>query len=414
MYKNLNELPDAVKILPEHGQEIFMAAFNSAFEQYEGDEEKCFAVAWAAVKNKYEKKGDEWVEISKNRMHPALILKEISSDAPREFQLLPQGEIDIEGEGPALIDEESARLILQYQARRGNDMVIDYEHQSLGDGEAPAAGWIKKMINKGKDGIWVVVDWTKRASEYIANREYRFFSPVILVRPSDKRIVAVMNVALTNFPKINNLRPIISKLEADRLLDIDIDRQQKGKEEKLMFEKLMELLGLTGPADGGTEAKVEEAVQLLVNKVKSFDMIVACKEVLEAVGAKPEATKEEVVQIVASFKAPADVAKTLSLEVADLRKQLQEIKQGDLVQLALKEGKTSPEELDKWGRDLALKSPEQFKIIVLSRPAGSVIPIGGIPPAPPSRDGGMDEVQKSINKMMGIPDEVWKKYNTPN
>lgn len=181
-----------------------------------------------------------------------------------------------------------------------------------------------------------------------------------------------------------------------------------------MFEKLMELLGLTGPADGGTEAKVEEAVQLLVNKVKSFDMIVACKEVLEAVGAKPEATKEEVVQIVASFKAPADVAKTLSLEVADLRKQLQEIKQGDLVQLALKEGKTSPEELDKWGRDLALKSPEQFKIIVLSRPAGSVIPIGGIPPAPPSRDGGMDEVQKSINKMMGIPDEVWKKYNTPN
>ena len=290
-------------------------------------------------------------------------------------------------------------------------MVIDYEHQSLGDGEAPAAGWIKKMVNKGKDGIWVVVDWTKRASEYIANREYRFFSPVILVRPSDKRIVAVMNVALTNFPKINNLRPIISKLEADRLLDIDFDRQQKGKEEKLMLEKLKKLLGLAADA---AEAKVEEAVQLLVNKVKSFDMIVACKEVLEAVGAKPEATKEEVILIIGSLKAPADVAKTLSLEVADLRKQLQEIKQTDLVQLALKEGKTSPEELDKWGRDLALKNPEQFKVIVLSRPAGSVIPIGGIPPAPPERDGGMDEVQKSINKMMGVSEEMWKKYNTPN
>jgi phage I-like protein/cation transport regulator ChaB len=433
MYKNISELPDAVKVLPEHAQEIFMAAFNSAFEQYKGDasgpegtparrEEKCFAVAWAAVKNKYEKKDDEWVEISKNRMHPALILKEIASDAPGEFQLLPQGKIDIEGEGPALIDEESARLILQYQDRRGNDMVIDYEHQSLGDREAPAAGWIKKMVNKGTDGIWVVVEWTKRASEYIANREYRFFSPVILVRPSDKRIVAVMNVALTNFPKINNLRPIISKLEAlragvlyepeaDRLLDIDPDRedrQQKGKEEKLMLEKLKKLLGLAADA---AEAKVEEAVQLLVNKVKSSETTVACKEVLEAVGAKAEATKDEVIQIVASLKAPADVAKTLSLEVADLRKQLQEIKQTDLVQLALKEGKTSPEELDKWGRDLALRSPEQFKVIVLSRPAGSVIPIGGILPAPPARDGGMDEVQKSINKMMGISDETWKKYN---
>jgi phage I-like protein len=425
MYKNISDLPDAVKALPEHGQEIWMAAFNSAWEQYskspspsmgegggEGDlEEKCFATAWAAVKNKYEKKDDEWVEISAGKMQPALILKEIASDAPGEFQLLPEGKIDIEGDRPALVDDESVKSILEYHRRRGNDMVIDYEHQTLKDVEAPAAGWIKNMINRGKDGIWVTVEWTKRASEYIANREYRFFSPVIGVRESDRKIIAVLNVALTNFPKINNLRPIIAKLEADRLLDIDPDRedrQQKGKEEKLMLEKLKKLLGLAADA---AEAKVEEAVQLLINKVKSSEMVVACKEVLEAVGAKAEATKEEVILIVASLKAPAEVAKTLSLEVADLRKQLQEIKQTDLVQLALKEGKTSPEELDKWGRDLALKSPEQFKVIVLSRPAGSVIPIGGIPPEGPRRDGNMDEVQKSINKMMGITEETFKKYN---
>lgn len=61
-YGKKEELPDAVKALPEHGQEIWMAAFNSAFEQYKGDEEKCFAVAWAAVKNKFEKnEKDEWV-----------------------------------------------------------------------------------------------------------------------------------------------------------------------------------------------------------------------------------------------------------------------------------------------------------------------------------------------------------------
>jgi len=61
-YGKKEELPDAVKALPEHGQEIWMAAFNSAFDQYKGDEEKCFATAWEAVKNKYEKneKG-EWV-----------------------------------------------------------------------------------------------------------------------------------------------------------------------------------------------------------------------------------------------------------------------------------------------------------------------------------------------------------------
>lgn len=444
MYKNLSELPDAVKALPEHAQQIFMAAFNSAFEQYEGDpsdakamegkEEKCFAIAWAAVKNKYEKKGrqpsfrlgepsssereasgpegDEWVKIEAKNIIPVFALKEIASDAPSEFQLLPDGEIELEGDLPAFLDQEAADLILQRQAKRKKDIVIDYEHQTLKDVQAPASGWIKKLIYKGKEGLWAVVEWTNRGKEYIQAKEYRYFSPVMWIRERDRKVVGIDQVALTNAPVINNLQPIVAKLgakqESDSRLDDEENLQQKGKEEKLMLEKLKKLLGLAADA---AEAKVEEAVQLLVNKVKSSETIVACKEVLEAVGAKAEATKDEVIQIVASLKAPADVAKTLSLEVADLRKQLQEIKQTDLVQLALKEGKTSPEEIDKWGRDLALKSPEQFKLIVLSRPAGSVIPIGGIPPEGPARNAGMDDVQKSINKMMGVSDETWKKYN---
>jgi len=53
--------PDAIKGLPKHAQEIFIAAYNSAFKQYNGDEAKANATAWAAVKTKYEKVGDEWV-----------------------------------------------------------------------------------------------------------------------------------------------------------------------------------------------------------------------------------------------------------------------------------------------------------------------------------------------------------------
>jgi phage I-like protein len=175
----------------------------------EGDlEERCFATAWAAVKNKYRKEGD-WMEIQENKFC-AIILKEISSEAPAEFQLLPNGRIDIEGDLPAYVDAESARLILEHQRRRGNDMVIDYEHQTLKDIEAPAAGWIKKMIDKGSDGIWAAVDWTKKGKDYLTNKEYRFFSPVILIRAADRKVVAILNVALTNFPKLNNLRTIIA------------------------------------------------------------------------------------------------------------------------------------------------------------------------------------------------------------
>jgi cation transport regulator len=70
-YQNLSDLPDQVRDnLPKQAQEIYQAAYNSAWEQYdepserEGDatrEETAHRVAWAAVKNKYEKKNDRWV-----------------------------------------------------------------------------------------------------------------------------------------------------------------------------------------------------------------------------------------------------------------------------------------------------------------------------------------------------------------
>lgn len=64
-YKNLAELPDNVRNnLPKHAQDIYKAAFNSAWEEYAdpdsrrddaSQEEVAHRVAWAAVKQKYEK-----------------------------------------------------------------------------------------------------------------------------------------------------------------------------------------------------------------------------------------------------------------------------------------------------------------------------------------------------------------------
>ncbi len=53
-------LPDAIKKMPAHAQEIWMAAYNSAWSQYHGDEEKCAVTAWAAVKQQYSEKDGVW------------------------------------------------------------------------------------------------------------------------------------------------------------------------------------------------------------------------------------------------------------------------------------------------------------------------------------------------------------------
>lgn len=60
-YGSAKALPAAVRRLPGHAQRIFRAAFNSADKQYSGDETRSFKTAWAAVKTKFRKRGDEWV-----------------------------------------------------------------------------------------------------------------------------------------------------------------------------------------------------------------------------------------------------------------------------------------------------------------------------------------------------------------
>lgn len=67
-YKKKKDLPDSVKdSLPKHAQDVYIAAFNSSFDD-NGDEAESHAIAWSAVKRIYKKnKEDEWVKKSKSK-----------------------------------------------------------------------------------------------------------------------------------------------------------------------------------------------------------------------------------------------------------------------------------------------------------------------------------------------------------
>ncbi|SNY59588.1 cation transport regulator [Arsukibacterium tuosuense] len=71
-YDKRSELPDSVQDnLPKHAQEIYQAAFNSAWDDYKDPEQRdgndsreevAHKVAWAAVKQKYHKNdAGNWV-----------------------------------------------------------------------------------------------------------------------------------------------------------------------------------------------------------------------------------------------------------------------------------------------------------------------------------------------------------------
>lgn len=64
-YRTISDLPKNVKNpLPQHAQEIYLKAFNHAWDEYKDEDEReatAHKVAWSAVKKQYKKEDDQWV-----------------------------------------------------------------------------------------------------------------------------------------------------------------------------------------------------------------------------------------------------------------------------------------------------------------------------------------------------------------
>lgn len=318
---------------------------------------------------------------------------------PDTIRLIPKGHVESQ-KGDFFVDDESFDLIQRRFKGRKLDLVIDYEHQTLDDVQAPAAGWIKELIN-GTDAILARVEWTPKGAEYLKNREYRYLSPVILTRKSDKKVVALHSAALTNTPAIDGMFPIVNSLMPDDI-----------KEETVMeLAKLIKLLGL--PEDA-TEADVEAAIQavsgavtgqsadpadLAANKAGAADTTI-----LSMLGLKEDAKTEEVAAAIMQLKSgDADLAQ----QVQDLKEQMAKRTADEAVQAAMKEGKVSASMKD-WAMAYALKDPEGFAAFVDKAP--KTVPMGTITTPETKRSAGSADVDMGILKGMGISEEDVKKY----
>lgn len=145
---------------------------------------------------------------------------------PGAVLIAPWGEVESTN-GRFVVDEESVSEVIAAFRAQGTDIPIDYEHQSLGgsyaspSGQAPAAGWIRALravppaeAGEGLAGLFAEVEWTGGGRAKLAAREYRYLSPVVIVRRSDRRVVALHSAALTNKPAIAGMRPIVNRVDA--------------------------------------------------------------------------------------------------------------------------------------------------------------------------------------------------------
>lgn len=325
------------------------------------------------------------------------------SGVPEVIRVLPKGHVSSTKGDFEVDDRDIAGIIRQFKARR-LDLVIDYEHQTLSDVQAPAAGWIKDLY-PGEDALMARVEWTKKGREYIANKEYRYLSPVVLVKKADQHAAVFHSAALTNTPAITGMFAIINS---------DALSIEEEEEPRMELSALIELLGLEeGTAEEDVLKRIKELTQQAAEEgqggqegkegpAKEGTQLVANKTVLDLLGLPATARTEDVTARIMAFKAgnPA-----LRQRVEELEKQAASQKAQELVGLAMKDGKLSPAQKE-WAVAYALSDPKGFAKFVEKAPV--VVPMGKTAFAADERK--QTEVDWKILKNQGVTEEDLKKY----
>lgn len=316
--------------------------------------------------------------------------------APTEIKILPLGNVKSQ-KGDFYVDEESFRLMKAKAEARGIDIVVDYEHQTLHGGQVPAGGWIKSLFLKDNI-IYANVEWTPQAKQYIDNKEYRYLSPVVLVRKSDNKVTVLHSVALTNTPAIDGMFPIVNS--------IDINDYTEGEENMEFLKKLAELLGL------GADATEEQILQKIASvfgeledfKSKSTGEIVANKTICDLLGVEVTAKTEDVAAAILTLKQD----NTVSTELKALKEKIEKREADDAVTLALKSGKISSAQKD-WATEYALKDPTGFAKFIEKAPVS--VPMGELDIETKAHKADFDdETVAKVCKQMGITKEDYEKH----
>ncbi len=356
------------------------------------------------------------------------VIMSLESLAPETFVIFPLGKVTGEGIESFTVDEESIRQVQDEHQRKGIDLVVDYEHQSLGGGVAPAAGWITGFFKEG-NALACSVKWTERAKTYITGKEYRYFSPVAKITESG-RLAGFQSMALTNLPVGHNLQPLVSmKINGgtgmkkvfsllglnDTSTEEDAVNAIKGiiadaiksiaAEKGTMREELITTLEMSQTA---THAEVMGRVAQL-KFAAAAPAPAASEEVLTELGLQRGAGKSEVIANIRAMK-QSIINGVNPAEFQVMKQRLAGIETEKLVTLAMSEGKITAAQRE-WAEKYATDDPEGFKLFTKAAPVIVIMKQVAAGNGPEKKEKVITEEDKAIMGQMGVTEEDFKKYN---
>ena len=243
---------------------------------------------------------------------------------PKSFLLCPYGEQHYTKDGKEnafRFSPESADRVIREFHSRARDLVIDYEHQTLTGGKAPAAGWIGDLEKTEKGLVAKVNYWTDAAADLLQKREYRYFSPTFLM--SGNEVAALHSVALTNHPAMHGVTALAAK-DTAIINQPENPGKTKGNnmtKTELALRKLLgdTALALSDETDGQTAARIEALAEELPELREKKNI---AEEVKKILGVPETAGKDEILAALKAELEKATAAEKLEADAEEAKKDL--------------------------------------------------------------------------------------------
>ena len=322
------------------------------------------------------------------------------------IQLLPDGEFRaIDGrphDAPAwYLTEENGRDVVDLANASRNQLVVDYEHQTLHkekNGQpAPAAGWMRWLEFTPK-GIFADVEWTDKAAASIAAKEYRYISAVFSY-DTKGYVRKIFHAALTNYPALDGMDEVLAAASAQLITP--------EKEQNPMNELLQQLFGLPEASEEELKAALSALLQAKPQSVAlSADVFTQLAEkdnriaALSAQSGKPDLTQY----------APVALVQELQGQLAALTAERAADKGSELITAALSAGKLLPAQKE-WAEGV-LK--QEGGLAFLSGYIDNAQPVAALAAtqtdgkAPSEKIAALSAEEAQAAKMLGMTDAEYK------
>lgn len=341
------------------------------------------------------------------------------SNLSDHFVLIPEGVFCSEIDGRPYdaphweLTPERGHQMAAALNQRKIDMVIDYEHATLKSkttGEpAPAAGWLKSAGFTYVEGVGLCstdFEWLDKAKTHIEAKEYKYISPVFLYTKTGD-ITALINVALTNTPALDQLPEAKLAAAAQELFSQDLPQQDSTMEELLEQLRWMLNLPLSATAEEitaeldklKTQIKEKTGVAVAANSQTLYDALNAIDQLKIAANSSNTVDPTQFVPMAVYQEA---VQKAGNADAAAKAKEID-----DLIVAACGDGRLTGKATIDWYKTQAVTNPDFVKTQIEALPKIAALTSqqtqhidlgGGQTKTPPA----VDDVQASINAQFGL------------